>query len=216
MKYAAGMGDVRREGWGRDVVKVIRNKTIEEMGAMGGDDIVVERERERVLEGRRKSEGIGAADEDIFAGMDFGSAVKGSPASVTSEDGDEMESSLEMFEDYLGGGGIMRGDGWGVYKDGFAMRKVRKRNKNGKIYYKKAKLEEGEGGEWDEGEEEEGEEKKKGNNVFFRDIKAEGRKDGIKVVLDGEGNVKVNMKEVEDLGIEDVEYDSDGEILEEW
>ena len=46
----------------------------------------------------------------MFAGITFGSAVKGSPASVTSEDGEELESSLEMFDDVLGGGhGIMRG-----------------------------------------------------------------------------------------------------------
>ena len=51
--------------------------------------------------------------------------------------------------------------------------------------------------------------------IVWNDIKAEGRKDGIKVVLDKEGNVKVDMKQEDDIGIEDFEYDSDGEIVED-
>jgi hypothetical protein len=51
--------------------------------------------------------------------------------------------------------------------------------------------------------------------IVFQDIKAEGRRDGIKVVLDADGNVKVDVRQVEDIGIEDVEYDSDGEIIED-
>jgi hypothetical protein len=69
-----------------------------------------------------------SSSPSMFSGISFGSAVKGSPASVTSEDGEELESSMEMFEDFLAGGnGIMRGKEWEGYKDGFAMRKVRKR-----------------------------------------------------------------------------------------
>ena len=92
-------------------------------GGMGkGDDIV----QDTALSlGQSEAS---SSSMDMFAGISFGSAVKGSPASVTSSDGEELESSLEMFEDVLGGGnGIMRGKGWEGYKDGFAMRKVRKR-----------------------------------------------------------------------------------------
>mmetsp|Transcript_19568 Transcript_19568/g.40851 ORF Transcript_19568/g.40851 Transcript_19568/m.40851 type:complete len:215 (+) Transcript_19568:178-822(+) len=210
-----GMGDVMRKGWGREAAKVIKGRIIKMQGR-GGDDIVKDAEEGS---GSSFSSSSSSSSPDMFAGITFGSAVKGSPASVTSEDGEELESSLEMFDDVLGGGhGIMRGSAWDVYKENFAMRRVQKRSKRtGKLYYKKAKLDE----RMISSEDEDGydgfggEENNGGAGMVFHDIKAEGRKDGIKVVLDGDGNVKVKVREQKDLEIEAIEYDSDGEIIED-